>query len=196
MVRSLFEHCSVVWRPTKPAALVKFETLQKRAVKWICCEPYTSYNDDHYLLKLKELDILPLGYTFLFTDLLLFHRIIHGNICIKLPSYLTLANLDQNPYYIQKALNLRPRNPVELFPTDHHKVFQCILPGASTRSKDPLTFHCDIIPRIEVNQSTYFIRCYSEWNKLPLAVRIEDNLESFKIKLKEHIWNFLIQKPD
>ena len=33
LVRSLFEHCSQVWRPTTATQIQKFERLQKRAIK-------------------------------------------------------------------------------------------------------------------------------------------------------------------
>ena len=33
LVRSLFEHCVTVWRPTETANIDKFERLQKNAVK-------------------------------------------------------------------------------------------------------------------------------------------------------------------
>ena len=62
LVRSIFEHCSVVWRPTSPSVIKKFEIIQRRATKWIYSQPYVSYDDDDYLIKLKKLDILPMGY--------------------------------------------------------------------------------------------------------------------------------------
>ena len=86
LVRSIFEHCPVVWRPTSPSVIKKFEIIQRRATKWIYSQPYVSYDDDDYLIKLKKLDILPMGYKFLVTDLLLFHRIVYGDVCIALPS--------------------------------------------------------------------------------------------------------------
>ena len=65
LVRSIFEHCSVVWRPNRPSTLKRFEAIQKRATKWILLEPYGRYENNNYLLKLRKLDILPLGYKFL-----------------------------------------------------------------------------------------------------------------------------------
>ena len=73
LVRSIFEHCSVIWRPTSPAVIKRFEIIQRRATKWIYSEPFVSYEDDEYLLKLKKLDMLPIGFKFLYTDLMLFH---------------------------------------------------------------------------------------------------------------------------
>ena len=88
MVRSLFEHCSVVWRPHNQTTITKLESIQKRAIKWILNEDYHSYTNLEYLLRCKQLNILPLEYKFLFNDLLLFHKIIKNLIPVKLPSYL------------------------------------------------------------------------------------------------------------
>ena len=47
MVRSQFNHCSVIWRPHNKTMLNKFERIQKQAVKWILSEEYISYSS-HY----------------------------------------------------------------------------------------------------------------------------------------------------
>ena len=57
----------------------------ERAIKWILHEQNLSYSGNDYLIKLKSLQILPLDIKLLYTDLILFHRIIHRNICIDLP---------------------------------------------------------------------------------------------------------------
>ena len=82
--RSLFDHYSHIWRPVGPA-IVQFEALQKRCIKWIFKESYKSYNDRYYFSKLQELDILPVDYYFLKMDLQLFYKIIHQLVPIKLP---------------------------------------------------------------------------------------------------------------
>ena len=88
MVRSLFEHGSVVWAPTNLSYISNFEALQKRCIKWILNEQFISYDSDLYTLKLKDLDILPLQYKFIFTDLIVFHKIVHNAVQISLPDYL------------------------------------------------------------------------------------------------------------
>ena len=45
MVRSQFEHCSIIWRPKLQHQIDKFEQLQKRAIKLILNENYISYSD-------------------------------------------------------------------------------------------------------------------------------------------------------
>ena len=72
LVRSLFEHCCQIWSPQNSTSLIMFEELQKRAVKWILEEQLESYSDLIFLNKQKDLDILPIKYKFLFSDLVLF----------------------------------------------------------------------------------------------------------------------------
>ena len=55
MVRSQFEHCSIIWRPKLQYQIDKFEQLQKRAIKWILNEEFTSYSDQAlYYTKCKQ----------------------------------------------------------------------------------------------------------------------------------------------
>ena len=78
LVRSLFEHCVTVWRPTETANIDKFERLQKNAVKWILNEEHASYSTvDIYYRKCNELNILPMNMRFDLSDLVLFHKIVH-----------------------------------------------------------------------------------------------------------------------
>ena len=44
LVRSLFEHCSQIWRPNGKVYIKKFEDLQKFCIKWILAEEYIRYN--------------------------------------------------------------------------------------------------------------------------------------------------------
>ena len=93
MVRSLFEHASPVWSPSS-TQIEKLEKIQKRGIKWILGEEGHSYNELEYLKRLFDLKILPLKAKFAFTDLILFHKIFHGNTCIKLPDYLARVTDD------------------------------------------------------------------------------------------------------
>ena len=38
LVRSQFEHCSIIWRPQSETKISKLEALRKRAIKWILSE--------------------------------------------------------------------------------------------------------------------------------------------------------------
>ena len=84
----MFEHGSVIWAPSSQITISKFEALQKRCIKWVLKEQFTSYEYSEYLEKLKELDILPIKYKFIYTDMVLFHKIVHGLIPISLPQYI------------------------------------------------------------------------------------------------------------
>ena len=88
LVRSIFEHGSIIWAPSSQITISKFEALQKRCIKWILKEQFTSYEYSEYLEKLKELDILPIKYKFMYTDIVLFHKIVHNLIPISLPKYI------------------------------------------------------------------------------------------------------------
>ena len=136
LVRSQLEHCSVVWRPTSAASIKPFEVIQRRAVKWIHNEPYASYNDNDYLCKLNKIDILPIGYKFLVTDLLLFHKIVYNNICIKLPEYIRLVAPCSMPNPLKR---LRPRKIIDI--QNDHPIFQCSLKHISQCQEDPLLLH-------------------------------------------------------
>ena len=79
MVRSIFEHCPKVWRPSANTATNKLETIQKRAIKWIYQDYSVSYNSSDDLLyyaPCKQLKILPVRYRFDYHDLKRFHKIL------------------------------------------------------------------------------------------------------------------------
>jgi hypothetical protein len=44
LVRSIFEHCPIVWRPSSSTVIAKLESLQKRALKWIRNDFNASYS--------------------------------------------------------------------------------------------------------------------------------------------------------
>ena len=88
LVRSIFEHCSPVWAPQTQGALDMIDVIQRRAVKWICKEPFVSYSDNEFLLKQKSLDLLPIKYKFIASDLVIFHKIVYEAVDIKMPTYI------------------------------------------------------------------------------------------------------------
>ena len=87
IVRSLFEHCSSIWAPSLATVTNRFEPLQKRCVKWILNEQFFSYSDSVYHTKLHELKIMPLSYKFLYSDLILFYKVLNEIVPISLPEY-------------------------------------------------------------------------------------------------------------
>ena len=89
LVRSYFEHCTCVWRPVNITGITKFESLQKRAIKWINNEEVYSYSDEFYDSRCKQTDILPLKLHFDLNDSLLFHIIVFNLIPLTMPSYIS-----------------------------------------------------------------------------------------------------------
>ena len=77
IVRSQFEHCVQIWRPSSETQINKLERIQRRAVKWILSEEDHSYNDVEYLMRLRDLDLFPLRERFIISDLILFFDIFH-----------------------------------------------------------------------------------------------------------------------
>ena len=70
----------------------KMERVQSRAIKWILSEQNATYTSVEYFRKCKDLDLLPLKSKLDFYALLLFHKIIHKNIAIELPYYISLVS--------------------------------------------------------------------------------------------------------
>ena len=66
--------------------MLRFENFQKSCVKWILREQFKPYQEKEYLTKLRSLNILPLEYKLILSDLLIFHKIVFELIPIELPS--------------------------------------------------------------------------------------------------------------
>ena len=83
LMRSQFEHCSAIWRPVTSTQISKFEAVQKNAIKWILNEEFLSYfDDDTYIKKCREINILPISKKFYLNDLILFHKIVNEYVHI------------------------------------------------------------------------------------------------------------------
>ena len=93
LIRSLFEHVSIAWRPVTLTRILLFERLQKNSIKWILNEQFLSYADEEtYSSKCKQLNILPMHKRFELNDLLFFHKIVHEHLPFKLPHYIVRYN--------------------------------------------------------------------------------------------------------
>ena len=89
IVRSLFQHCSIIWRPANLTLNSKIESIQKKAVKWIYNEENVHYSgSDIYLKRCKELNLLPMCQRFEFVDIVMLFKIVNSLVSINLPSYL------------------------------------------------------------------------------------------------------------
>lgn len=169
LVRSQFEHCSVIWRPVDIEFMNKIEALQKRAIKWILFEQFEHYSEQDYLNKLHKLDLLPMNVKFVFTDLLLFHKIVYNNICIKMPDHIVLSNI-----------------------SEHGRSSR----SNADNTSDFLKYKSIERPKIAAFSNSFFYRSIIEWNKLPLDIREICSHDIFKDNLKSHLWTILKAKPD
>ena len=163
LIRSLFEHCSTIWRPMTPTQLHKFERIQKRAVKWIFNESYCRYSERSYFDKLKFLNVLPIDYKFQLNDMVMFHKIFYDSSVVKMPTFLITQNDDTDGRYFQR----QTRN---------------------YNNDDRLKFKCTITPRVNAFKDCFFYRSHCFWNSLPLELREVESPDCFKSKLEEHLW--------
>ena len=85
LVRGLFEHGSQIWSPVGTSAIISFENFQKCCIKWIVHEQFIPYREADYLKKLTTLNILPIEYKFILSDLLLFHESIFELVPVIFP---------------------------------------------------------------------------------------------------------------
>ena len=165
MVRSLFEHCPVVWRPSSSTAIEKIENLQKRAIKWILCDSIESSiglsyssNSHLYYVHCNQLSILPIKFRFDYHDIKMFHSIVYGFSCVKLPEY------------IKPFEGTRLRNS--------HLDHKCF--NSSIQSRN-----------LETNRNfnnSFFYRAHLMWNRLPLNLREIVCPGQFKTALLEYLW--------
>lgn len=164
IVRSQFEHCSTIWRPVTVSQSDKFEALQKRGVKWILGEDFALYSKKLYFEKLKVLDILPINLKFDYNDLSMFFKI-----------FFTPSEYLDLPHYLVR------NDEVE----DHSELRR------HTRSitlSDPLQVTCNITPKVDAFEDTFFYRTHKKWNSLPLKVRECLCLNTFQSQLKKLLW--------
>ena len=166
LVRSQFEHCSIIWRPVTQAMLKKFEGLQKRALKWILAEEGISYSShSRYIHKCRQVNLMPMSDRFDFLDLLFFFKVVKGLIPVELPSYITLYS---------GSTRLRSSHM-------DHLCYVSSITGSSSNS-----LFC----------RSFFFRTISKWNHIPLEIRELCDLSAFKTKLSIHIWEVIMSNPD
>ena len=168
-VRSPFEHCAIIWRPTSETMIEKLESVQKRAFKWVLNKLYISLGDIKvYYQVCKQLNILPLSARFDLKDILFFHQIFYDISVVSLPSYLKRftgsrlrrCHLDN----LSIISNISPRIPQNL--TSEH------------------ARHTGI-------SKSYFYRAHLLWNQLPYELRSIESPSIFKSKLIKHLWSVL-----
>ena len=136
-------------------------------MKWILAEQFRSYTPDTYLNKLYDLDLFPIKEKFLYTYLSLFHKIINNRVCISVPNYIIFISPDE-------IINNRLRST----------------------HLDPLCFKHDLGPCKQIFDNSFFPRSFMAWNRLPLEIKMIEKYELFQLKLKDHLWTTLMEKPD
>ena len=188
LVRSLFEHCSIVWRPNTVAATEKVESIQRKAVKWILKEHDHHYNDIEYLSRLRDLDLLPMEFKFDYTDLVMFHKIYHGRSIVKFPGYLVpITHNDRG------RLRTNIRQPVRL-----NQLESCSLSNLGQRRTnrlDEFSLKSMVEAKSRPFRGSFFFRTHTKWNDLPADLKGETESGVFQSKLKKHLWD-LILDPD
>ena len=165
-VRSQFEHCSQVWRPNNKTMVDKFESIQKKSIKWILNEEEHSYHSlKVYHSKCKQVNLLPIFYRFNLNDLVLFHKIFHRIIPVVMPSYLSLFTGNQ----------LRSSH------LDRLCFSSSVLPsGTSTKT---------------LNKS-FFYRTHSLWNTLPFEIREILSPSEFRDEVINFFWDSITNDFD
>ena len=174
LIRSQFEHCSPIWRPTSETMISNFEALQKKCIKWILAEePLHYHSHETYIRKCREARVLPMSKRFDLNDLALFYRIINGLIPLKLPNYLT---------FFDGQSRLR----------SCHLDSLSLVSSTKPRTNSFLTTKQN---NSSLNKS-FFYRTHLLWNKLPYDLRAIDSFSKFKINLIRFLWSELSVQSD
>ena len=161
LVRSQFEHCSVISRPTTITMTNKLEGTQKAYIKWILHEENLSYAHwPTYLSKCRQVNLLPLSEYMDLKDLIDFHKIVYRLIPIALPDYLTFfsgqsrlrrTHLDS----LSLVSAVTPRSPSNAF------------------------------------ANSFFFRTHCKWNSLPRDIREIECPKTFKTRVVALLWEKL-----
>ncbi len=170
LVRSIFEHCSVVWSPQHQYLIDKFDAIQKRAVKWIFGEMFMNYSEEVFFAKQKELDILPMKLKFIFNDLVMFYKIVNELIPISLPSYINVCRPEDVRYTRRNA--------------------------AIQDLSDSSTYTSSVNPNCDTFRNSFFYRSLQKWNKLPISIRQASSLSLMKSSLTTFLWSADDDWPD
>ena len=134
---------------------------------WILSEEEHSYHSlNCYFRKCRQANILPLSKRFDFNDLILFHKVVHQDIPLKLPAYLK---------FYDGSSRLRSTH------LDSLSIVSEILPRASA-------------PNL-LNKS-FFYRTHSLWNHLPNEIRSIASKSLFRARLETFLWEDIMTNPD
>ena len=183
VIRSLFEHFSIIWYHHGSTQLLKFESIQRRAIKWINGEQFSSYSDSAFFEKQKELNILPIRMKFIHNAITLFYKISNNLVTISLPHYIAnnLVTISL-PHYIAKA---------------HPEAMRYTRQNANTIHRlDTTTYCCSVLPSCNAFKYSFFYSTMLLWNALPATLRQIDKVSSFKRELTKFLWTSANSWPD
>ncbi len=167
LIRSVFEHCSQIWRPNGKVMLQKFESFQKNCLKWILSEEFLRYGThNNYVLKCRQVNILPLAKVFDLNDLVLIHKIIYELIPTRLPRYMHLFS---------GLTRLRST----------HLDTLCLVNDLQLNRYNEKY----------LNRS-FFFRAHLLWNKIPYEIRKITDPSFFKVAIIEHFWKHVLDEID
>ena len=188
VVRSQFEHCVQVWRPSSVTLLDKLERIQRRAVKWILSEYDYHYNDFEYLNRLRDLDLLPLKYRFMLSNLVLFYNIYNNKSCVKLPGYyVPITNEDKN----RLRMTIKPPN----YLGGNETLIN--LENMRKIKNNDLSLKCVTAAHSSTFKNSFFFRTVQEWNHIPIEIRSAENLPAFKDTLRVYLKKIAFEmEPD
>ena len=96
LVRSQFEHGSIIRRPVTKTQINCLERLQKRAIKWILRKECMSYSQLTNIKKCQQLKIMPIGDRFDFLDWIFFFKIVKGLVPVN-----PLVEISRNLPYLR-----------------------------------------------------------------------------------------------
>ena len=170
VVRSIFEHCSIIWHPVSLNQMHKFDAVQKKAIKWINGEQFNHYTNLEYLSKLKELSILTMKSKFALNDLILFYKIINDLVPINLPEHFTII----------KPEDVRLTRKTATILDD----------------KDMTSIKCSIKPSCESFRNCFFYRTMKLWNSVPYNIRQQSAITKFKFEVSEFLLSADLDWPD
>ncbi len=177
IVRSQFEHCVQVWRPSSEVLINKLERIQRRAVKWILFEQDHSYNDLEYHMRLRDLNLLPLRERFISSDLVLFHDIVNDVSCVQMPQYVKPHTTEQ-----RSKLRSKIKQP-ERFGGNRELNFH----NLRQNRYDSGSLKCEIEAKSPCFKASFFFRTIQEWNVLPAELRSTPGKNDFRVKLFEYL---------
>lgn len=174
IIRSQFEHCSPVWRPTGKTMIDKFENFQKRCIKWILSEECLRYhNYVTNIQKCRQVRLLPLSKRFDFNDhLVLFYKVLNNLIPLQLQFYLQF--FDGNSRL--RSCHL-----------DHLSIVSSLRPRTNVAS--------DSNKKCALNK-LFFYRAHLQRNLLPLEIRSIVNLSKFRSEVINFTWKSILPRLD